>query len=57
MSKAKRNHIKAWRVANLYAKGLGVQKIADKIGASYMGVRLRLIREGLLKKPLPPSIR
>jgi len=53
---AKRKYtIKGWRVARLHKAGLTVQEIATKIGASYMGVRLNLISQGLLKKALPPS--
>ena len=54
---ANKTTIKIKRVAFWYAKGLTVQQVADKLGASYMGVRLSLIRHGLLKKPLPPSLR
>jgi hypothetical protein len=50
MSKTKRNHIKPARVAKLYAKGLSVTSIAERIGASYMGVRLSLIRQGVFNK-------
>lgn len=57
MAKQKKTAIKSWRVARLHAKGLTPQAIADKIGASYMGVRLALIRLKLLHKPLPPSRR
>ncbi len=52
----KRHRLPVGRIKHAYTHGVSVCKIAARYG-SYMGVRLLLIREGLLNKLKPPSQR
>lgn len=53
MAKSKKPRLDAVKIAKLYkaqARGKkSIQAIADKIGASYVGVRLNLISQRLLR--------
>ena len=53
----KRHRLPVGRIKHAYKHHVSVQKISDRYDASYMGVRLLLIREGLLLKLKPPSQR
>ena len=57
MAKPRKRRLPVGRIKHAFKHGVSVQKIADRYHASYMGVRLILIAEGVLAKKNTPGVK